>query len=348
MKTPLTDMTPEEIAEALELQIFQGRQIFQWLHQNRVFRFGDMTNLSKDLRRRMDETCLARQLELVRMETSAHSAPQAGTKKALFRLEDGETIESVWLEDRHRITLCVSSQVGCPLECSFCATGHSGFRRNLSAGEIVEQALHLLVGEPIGERTPNIVYMGMGEPFLNYDAVVKSIRLLMREEGLEIGARKITVSTAGVVPGIRRFTDEDWQVRLAISLHGANDALRSKLLPENRTYPLKKLIGAVHDYVFTTGRQVSFEWVLLKGVNDSVKQAQELADLIGGLKAVVNLIPYNSAPGLPFEPPAPAVCEAFRDNLTVRGVPATLRQERGQDIDAACGQLRSRALHDEP
>jgi 23S rRNA (adenine2503-C2)-methyltransferase len=341
----LTDLTPEEIAQTLELKPYQGKQIFRWLHQKKVFDFDAMTDLSKEVRRFLktaydeEETNVgAGQLHVEQIVAS----PRSETRKALFRLKDGDAIESVYLVDRDRVTLCLSSQAGCALNCSFCATGQSGFRRNLSPGEIVEQALLLLADKPIGDRTPNIVYMGMGEPFRNYDAVMKSIRLLMREEGLHIGARKITVSTSGDIQGIKRFALEGWQVRLAISLHAANDKLRSTLVPLNRAYPLAVLMDAVREYVETTERQVSFEWALLEGVNDMQECADELAALIGGMDAVVNLIPYNPVEGLPYTPSSPAACEVFLAELSRRGLKATLRQERGQDIDAACGQLRMR------
>ena len=346
MKPFLTDLMPDEIAQTLELKPFQGKQIFRWLHQKQVFDFDAMTDLSKDLRGFLktiydadgESSNAAAQLAVEHLALSQRS----GTRKALFRLRDGERIESVYLVDRDRVTLCLSSQAGCALNCAFCATGQSGFRRNLNPGEIVEQALHLLAGAPIGDRTPNIVFMGMGEPFRNYDAVVKSIRLLMLKEGLHIGARKITVSTAGDVPGIQRFIQEGWQVRLAVSLHAANDKLRSKLVPLNRAYPLATLMDAVREYTADTARQMSFEWALLEDVNDSMSDANELADLIAGFDAVVNVIPYNPVEGLPYKPSSEMACEVFMGTLARRGVKATLRQERGQDIDAACGQLRLR------
>jgi 23S rRNA (adenine2503-C2)-methyltransferase len=341
---PLTDLTPEEIAERLDLKPYQGKQVFHWLHRKGVFDFDAMTDLSKDLREQLKATCVANQLTPIRLDISARS----GAQKTLFHLREGDSIEAVFLPDRDRITLCLSAQAGCALNCSFCATGQSGFRRNLSAGEIVEQALFLLGGRDLGGRTPNIVHMGMGEPFRNYDAVMKSIRLLMQKDGLNIGARKITVSTVGDVPGIRRFATEGWQVRLAVSLHAANDRLRSQLVPLNRTYPLAVLMRAVRSYVTAAGRQVSFEWILLRDVNDSHKDAEELAELLGDLKAVVNLIPYNPVPGLDYAPSPRAACEAFCNALIARRIQATLRRERGQDIDAACGQLRLRKLERNP
>jgi 23S rRNA (adenine2503-C2)-methyltransferase len=341
-KLALTDLFPEKIAEALGLKPFQGAQIFRWIHKKHVFDFESMTDLSKDLRRLLQERCEGSRLQLVRMSASPRSQ---GTKKALLRLADGETVESVLIRDGDRVTLCLSTQVGCAVKCAFCATGLSGYTRNLSPGEIVEQALYLLRDEQLGERTPNIVYMGMGEPFRNYDATAKSIRLLMRPEGLHIGARKITVSTSGDVPGIQRFAEEDWQVRLSVSLHAANDDLRTRLVPLNKKYPLQALMGAVRDYVGATARHITFEWTLLEGVNDGPEQADELARLVKHLPAVtVNLIPYNPVAGTGFQPPARHVCEAFRERLEQRGINATLRKEQGQDIDAACGQLRRQVL----
>jgi 23S rRNA (adenine2503-C2)-methyltransferase len=330
-------MNPAEIADTLNLKPFQGKQIFRWIHQKQVFEFARMSDLSKDLRKRLEDRFTANQLQLVRVSESPHSE---GTKKALFRLEDGETVESVLIRDRERSTICLSTQVGCAVKCSFCATGMSGYSRNLTPGEIVEQALYLLKDEVLGDRTPNIVYMGMGEPFRNYDATVASIRLLMNPDGLGIGARKITVSTVGEVKGIERFSHEDWQVRLSVSLHAANDATRSKLIPLSKKYPIEMLMKAVREYGERTGRQVTFEWTLLDRVNDSRKDAQELIALVRTVKASVNLIPYNPVSGLEYSPPPLERCEAFRDELLEAGITATLRRERGQDIDAACGQLR--------
>ena len=339
----LSELFPEEIANLLELKPFQGRQLFQWIHRKKVFDVDEMTNLSKDLRARIKENYGINRLETYRSSYS----DKTETRKALLKLEDGETVETVCIPAEKRHTLCVSSQVGCAVKCPFCATGDSGYARNLSAGEIVEQVLHFLSDETgviEDDRKPNIVYMGMGEPFHNYDAVVKSIRLLMHEEGLQLGARRITVSTAGDVKGIDRFRDEDWQVRLSVSLHAANDTLRDELVPLNRKYNLDRLMDSIHRYTDATGRQMTFEWTLLQDVNDSVEIADELVDLIGDLKAHVNLIPCNPVSGLGYKPPSPSVSRAFKNCLEQRGVPATLRLERGQDIDAACGQLRRHTL----
>lgn len=258
----LAGMFPAEIAEALRIKPFQGRQVFRWLHRKQCFELDRMTDLSKDLRARVAEEAELQRLSIVSLRESA-TAP--GTRKALFRLPDGETVEAVLIREGERRTVCLSTQVGCAVKCAFCATGLAGFRRNLAPGEIVEQALHLLQAEEMGERTPNIVFMGMGEPFRNYDATMKAVRLLMEREGLGIGARKITVSTSGDVPGIRAFAREGWQVRLSVSLHAADDALRDELVPLNRKYPLEEVLGAVKDYEDVTGRQVTFEWTLIRG-----------------------------------------------------------------------------------
>lgn len=336
MKLPITDLSKTDLAQQFDLKPFQGRQLFQWLHQKQVFDFSAMTNLSKALRERLAAEAQPAQLRLLEMQES----PRTGTKKALFQLHDGETVESVLIRDGKRSTICVSSQVGCALQCRFCATGLAGFTRNLSPGEIVEQVLYLLRGEPAGGRTPNIVYMGMGEPMRNYDNVVASIRLLMDPDGAGIGARKITVSTVGEVKEIARFAAEDWQVRLSVSLHAANDTLRSELVPLNRKYPLERLYETLLDYTERTERQITFEWTLLDGVNDTEACARELLAFCAGLKTSVNLIPWNPVSGLPYAPSPPEACTRFQQWLEAGGLKATVRKEKGQDIDAACGQLR--------
>jgi 23S rRNA (adenine2503-C2)-methyltransferase len=337
----LMGLMPAQIAEALALKPFQGRQIFQWIHQKGVFDFDAMTNLSKPMRERLKAECTVQDMRVVSVQVSEGSS----ATKILFELEDGERVESVLLRDGGRVTLCLSSQAGCPLNCSFCATGMAGFRRNLDAGEIAGQALLLLsAGEVPRELTPNVVYMGMGEPFLNYEHMVESIRLLMHPEGLNVGARHITVSTVGVVEGVSRFAAEDWQVRLSISLHAANDELRSKLVPHNRSNGLRQLRDALRDYGAKTGRQVTVEWTLLDDVNDGPGDVRELLAFLKGLKVFVNLIPWNPVPGLPFNASSRAKCVAFQEGLEQGGVKATLRRENGGDIAAACGQLR--AMHE--
>ena len=336
MTVALTDMTKADIAGHFALKPFQGRQIFQWLHQKQVFDFERMTNLAKPLRERLLAEARSTQLTLLEMQVSGRT----GTKKALFQLHDGETVESVLIRDGKRATICVSSQVGCALKCSFCATGLAGFTRNLSPGEIAEQVLFLLQEEGAGDRTPNIVYMGMGEPMRNYDNVIASIRLLMDEDGVGIGARKITVSTAGEVKEIERFAGEDWQVRLSVSLHAANNALRSQLVPLNRKYPLERLHETLVNYTNRSDRQLTFEWTLLEGINDTEACARELIEFCAGLRVTVNLIPWNPVAGLPYTPSPPAACNRFAARLEAGRLNVTIRREKGQDIDAACGQLR--------
>lgn len=336
MKLALSDLNKADLAEKLALKPFQGRQLFQWLHQKKVFDFSAMTNLSKELRERLEAEALPSQLELVEMQVSRLT----GTKKALFRLHDGETIESVLIRDKQRATICVSSQVGCALKCDFCATGLAGFTRNLSPGEIAEQVLYILRDENIEARTPNIVYMGMGEPMRNYDNVMASIRLLMDKDGVGIGARKITVSTAGEVKEIERFTGEGWQVRLSVSLHAANNELRSRLVPLNRKYPLERLHEALRVYTERAERQLTFEWTMLNGINDTPECARELLEYCRGLKVSINLIPWNPVSGLPYAPSTMAACMRFQKILEHGGLTVTVRREKGQDIDAACGQLR--------
>jgi len=335
----LTDLFPEEIAEALGVPAFRGRQIFKWLHAKQIFDFDAMSDLPKDLRSSLSERCIPNQLEPTEELASANAE---GTRKTLFRLRDGETVESVLIRHPKHTTICLSTQVGCAVKCTFCATGFSGYTRNLSAGEIVEQALHLLADVDLQGRTPNIVFMGMGEPFRNYHATMRATRLLMHKEGLNIGQRKITISTVGEVDGIERFAKEDVQVRLSVSLHAANDTLRSELVPLNRKYPIDRLIQAIRTYLAETDRMITFEWTLLKDANDSEKDADELAALAKSVNAKVNLIPYNPVAELGYEPPSMNRCKAFLARLERAGVKATLRAERGQDINAACGQLRRR------
>lgn len=335
-KLALAGMRPEEIAAEIGVKAFQARQIFQWIHGKQAAQFEEMTNLSLGLRSRLAKEYVVHSLECVNTSASENGS----TMKMLFRMHDGETVESVLIREKKRTTLCLSTQAGCPLKCSFCATGLSGFSRNLFVSEIVGQALSLLREENLEGRTPNIVFMGMGEPFRNYDATVSAIRLLMHSEGLGIGARRITVSTVGEVEGIKRFAEEDWQVRLSVSLHAARDELRRELVPLNRRHNLEALMDAVRDYFEATGRHVTFEWTLIAGVNDTSRDVAELSGMLRGLQSSVNLIPYNPVEGLDYEAPSRRSCERFARELHAKGINTTLRAEKGRDINAACGQLR--------
>jgi 23S rRNA (adenine2503-C2)-methyltransferase len=341
---------------------YRVTQLLEWLYPHRATSWDIMTNLPRALREKLAETFSLQTLELVRRQGGNDT-----TQKFLWRLRDHSLIESVLIpanpslygdaSDRH--TLCVSTQVGCAYGCKFCASGLNGWKRNLSADEIVEQILaverqasdelktqnsKLKTDSRPSSLVPrlidNIVVMGMGEPLANYDQLLKALRILNAPWGGGIGARKITVSTSGLAPQIRRLGGEPEQFRLAISLHGATDEVRNRIMPVNRRYPLKELVAACEDYQGQKGRMLTLEYILIAGVNDSPEQARLLAALARRLFAKVNLIPYNKVEGLPWERPVEKVCEAFLAVLEKQKIPATLRREKGHDIDAACGQLR--------
>jgi 23S rRNA (adenine2503-C2)-methyltransferase len=346
-------------------------QMFEWLYARRAANWDEMTNLPKLLREKLRESFTLQTLELVRKQGSHDT-----TQKFLWRLRDHSLIESVLIpanpglygDASDRRTLCISTQVGCAYGCKFCASGLDGWKRNLSPDEIVEQVIALerllsSTDEPAREDAPdinagtgrptkigkpapktrmidNIVVMGMGEPLANYEHLLKALKILNAPWGGGIGARKITISTSGLVPQIRKLAAETFQFRLAVSLHGATDAVRNKIMPVNRKFPLKELVAACEEYQSQKGRMITFEYILIAGVNDSVEQTKPLAALAKKLFAKVNLIPYNKVDGLTWERPADEVCEAFLTALEKQKVTATLRREKGQDIDAACGQLR--------
>lgn len=344
--------------------VYRVSQLLAWLYSRRVTSWDAMTNLPRALRERLADAFLLQTLELVRKQ-GAHDT----TQKFLWRLRDHALIESVLIpanpalygdaSDRH--TLCISTQVGCAYGCKFCASGLDGWKRNLTPDEIVEQVLsverlspqstvqsrkseddgaHSRLKTTDSRLVDNVVVMGMGEPLANYENLLKALRILNAPWGGGIGARKITISTSGLAPQIRRLAGEPEQFRLAISLHGATDEVRNKTMPVNRKYPLKELVAACEDYQGQKGRMLTFEYILIAGVNDSIEQARPLAALAKRLFAKVNLIPYNKVEGLPWERPEEKVCEAFLAVLRKQKVPATLRREKGGDIDAACGQLR--------
>lgn len=318
---------------------FRARQVWSWLYDSRVSSIDDMSNLPKTLRERLKAETRLGSLELEAEETSID-----GTVKRLYRLNDGQLIESVLMEyDDERRTACISSQAGCAMGCVFCATGQMGFSRHLSSDEIFEQALFFARDlEARGERLSNVVLMGMGEPFHNYDATIEAVRRMMSDLG--IGARHITVSTVGLAPMIRRFADEGLQVKLAVSLHAATDAERDALLPVNRRWSLKELIAACHYYVEKSGRRITFEWTLIQGENDTPEQAHALGRLLRGLKCHVNVIPLNPTTGYHGGPSAAGRIETFIAVLAEYGIPATIRVRRGIDINAGCGQLKSKVL----
>ncbi len=321
---------------------YRARQVWEWLYRHKVNTFAEMANLPKALRDTLESEF---QLGTLALVTEIHST-DGQTVKQLWSLPDGQMIESVLMEyDDERRTACISTQAGCAMGCVFCATGQMGFARHLTSGEIVEQAIQFASFlEKRGERLSNVVLMGMGEPLHNYDAVLAAIRRLNDETGLAIGQRHITLSTVGLVPAIRQFADEQLQVGLAISLHAATDEERERLLPVNKRWPLTDLIEAVRYYVETTGRRVTFEWALIAGENDTVRQAQRLGELLHGLKCHVNLIPLNPTEGYGGKPSDPMRVEVFQAALRGYHVGSTVRVRRGIDIQAGCGQLKSEVI----
>lgn len=334
-------MTLEELTaffSTLSLPSFRARQVWQWLQQKGVSSFADMTNLSKALRDRLAETCCIYDCRIEKKSVSALDP----TVKYLFRLHDGEFIESVLMKYKYGYSLCVSTQVGCRMNCAFCATGKSGFVRDLSAGEILGQIHAAQRDENI--RVSHLVLMGMGEPFDNYDNVLRFLRLVNDENGLNIGMRNISLSTCGVVPGIEKLEKEKLQLTLSVSLHAPNNAMRSSLMPINRKYPLEELMRACRHYADATSRRISYEYTMLGGVNDSDECARELAELLKGTLSHINLIPANDVTESGLKSSSPQRIRAFAGILENEGRTVTVRRSLGGDIDASCGQLRSKHI----
>jgi len=338
------------IVTALSEPGYRAQQVYGWVHKKYALTFEEMSNIPRSFRDK-----LAGQAAVLPLAAAQTAVSRDGTVKTLFRLPDGKTIESALMlyspdAGSPRTTVCLSTQVGCPIGCAFCATGQQGYERNLTAGEMVGQVIwwqRYLQDHPRsrGEgaaRVTNLVFMGMGEPFLNYDTVWQAIEIINAPDGLGIGARNITISTSGLAPEILRLAQEKLQVGLAISLHAPDNATRDKLVPVNRKYPLEKLLPAVREYVLRSGRRVSFEYLMLKGVNDTPSQARQLAKLLQGMNCHVNLIPANPVGEKDFLPSTPVSIKSFQDTLTDAGIACTVRQSKGVDIAAGCGQLKSR------
>lgn len=321
---------------------YRARQVWEWLYRHKASSFDAMQNLPKTLRARLEDTFALGTLQPV---TELYSR-DGQTIKRLWRLPDGQVIESVIMEyDGVRRTACISTQAGCAMGCVFCATGQMGFARHLTVGEIVEQVLYFAQQlEAVGERLSNVVMMGMGEPLHNYAATRAAIARLNDPDGIHIGQRHITLSTVGLAPAIRRFADERLQVGLAISLHAATDEERSRLLPVNKRWPLVELMEAVRYYIEQTGRRVTFEWALIADENDTVEQAHRLGELLQGIKCHVNLIPLNPTAGYGGKPPAPEHVARFQAVLRDYHVGSTVRVRRGIDIQAGCGQLKATVI----
>ncbi len=322
------------VFEGLGQPAYRARQVYAWLYEKRARSIAAMTDLPKDVRER-----LAVAHEVRWPEVAERSASTDGTVKYLFRLDDGATIESVYIPEETRRTICISTQAGCPLKCGFCLTGIAGYKRNLKPWEILGQVAQVMDDAPAQDYGWNIVYMGMGEPLLNYEATVASLRVLMDPEGFAVSPRKLTLSTVGSLPALEKLMTEPVRPNLAISLHASNKSLRRELMPIEEKYAMEDVIAAAQRYPIPSGGVVTYEYVLLGGVNDTMGHARQLAKLLAGTRSKVNLIPLNAAPDIPYQPPTPAAVEAFRRVLADYDVMVSVRKPRGQDILAACGQL---------
>ena len=330
----------EEYLINLGLKPFRAKQIFKWLYEKRVDSFDQMSDISKDLKEQLNKDFIISTFKVVRKQES-----KDGTVKFLFELNDGALIESVLMVFDYGNSACLSSEVGCNMGCSFCASGLLKKQRNLTAGEIVLQALTIQKYlDKDNRRLDNIVVMGTGEPFDNYDNLMKGLSIINSPYGLEIGARHISISTCGLVPMIKKFADEKTQYNLAVSLHAANDELRNKLMPINKAYNLASLFEAIDYYESKSNRRITFEYLLIQGVNSNEKDADDLKKLLKGRNGYLNLIPYNEVKENEYKSTSPKETLTFYDYLKKRGLSVTLRQKRGDDIDAACGQLRAKEI----
>jgi len=339
-KTNLLGRTSAELTQILSdmgMSAFRGKQVFQWLYKYRSRSFNEMTNLSK-----ADRVTLKDHARIQRPVILQQLRAKDGTEKFLYRLEDGHTIEGVLIPETKRQTLCLSTQVGCAMGCRFCITGRSGLVRNLSAAEIVGEVLAAQDHMSPHRALTHLVIMGMGEPLANYDAVVTALKILLDPGGCDFSNRRITLSTSGLVPGLQRLARENIGINLAVSLNAANDATRDRLMPINRRYPLADLLATLRDFPLPGRKRITFEYVLLRGINDSPEDARRMARLLEGIPAKINLIPYNASPGSDFTPPERTEVEAFQEILLRANYTAVIRESRGGDIDAACGQLRER------
>lgn len=325
----------ESVVRALGEPPYRARQLYAWLYRKRARCFAEMTSLGKALRER-----LGREYELRWPAVVESSLSYDGTRKHLFRLDDGATVEAVYIPEESRRTICISTQAGCPLKCAFCLTGIAGYLRNLKTWEILGQVAAIMEASPPHRAAGwNVVVMGMGEPLLNYEAAVGALRILMDPEGFAVAPKKLTLSTVGILPALERLMQEPLRPNLAISLHAPSAELRRRLMPIEEKYALADVIAAAQRYPIPRGGLVTYEYVLLGGVNDSPAHARELVRLLGGSRAKVNLIPLNPAPQIPFAPPTPAAVDAFCRALAEARLAVSVRRPRGRDILAACGQL---------
>ena len=324
------------VVEELGMPAFRVKQLIQWIYGKRVESYDEMTNLPAAMRATLAEKYPLNPPEIAKKQVSTD-----GTRKYLVRFADGATVETVGIPNKDRLTVCVSSQAGCPLRCAFCATGKNGYTRNLGVGEIVDQVS--VVAKDFGSRVSSVVLMGQGEPFLNYDAVLEAMRILNSKDGFEIGARHITISTAGVLPQIRRLAAEPEQFTLAVSLHSAIQETRDELMPGVKKYPLERLRDSIASYAEVTGRRPTYEYALIDGVNDTDVELKALVAFCRRTLCHVNLIRLNSVPGSHFNPSSVERVQHFAKTLQCAGIETSIRESRGGDIDAACGQLKQKS-----
>ena len=343
-KTDIKSMDLEELKtffSDMGEKAFRAKQVYEWLHVRQVESFEEMTNLSKTLRERLDETCRIITLRKEQVQISKLD----GTRKYLFLLEDGNVIESVLMKYKHGNSVCISSQVGCRMGCRFCASTLDGLVRGLAPAEMLDQIYQ--IGKDIGERISNVVVMGTGEPMDNFDNLVKFITLLTDENGLHISQRNLTVSTCGIVPRMRELADKKLAITLALSLHASNQKKRLELMPVANKYDIHEVIDACRYYFEQTGRRITFEYSLVAGVNDTAEDAAELAELVRGINCHINLIPLNEVKERSCSRSRQTDIERFKKILEKQGMNVTIRREMGSDIDAACGQLRQNYMNEE-
>lgn len=325
----------QDLVKELGQPAFRAKQLNEWIHDKNVCSFDEMTNLPAALREKLSERFSFNvPVELVKQVS------KDGSRKYLLQFSDGVSVETVGMPNRNKLAVCISSQAGCAMGCAFCATGLAGLSRSLTAQEMVDQVLH--VARDFGERVTSVVFMGQGEPFANFDATVQALRILNDPDGLAIGARHLTVSTCGVIPGIRKFAELPEQFTLAISLHSAIQGTRNQLMPGVKKYTLLRLHEAIQLYVEKTGRRPTYEFAMIDGINDTNPEMQALVDFCAGTLCHVNLIQLNNIPDSPFRPSPIEKVESLQRRLTMHGVETTIRNSRGSDIDAACGQLKQR------
>ncbi len=327
----------ENLMEQFDEKKFRARQIFSWLYKG-VYDFEEMTNLSKSLRKQLKAYCYIENISVKQMMISKEDS----TRKYLFGLKDDHIIESVYMEYKHGSTVCISSQVGCGMGCSFCASAIGGVKRNLHASEMLEQVLQ--IQNDVSKRISNVVIMGSGEPFENYEEILKFLKIINDGQGLNISLRNITISTCGILPKIIEFAKQMPQVTLAISLHAPNNNIRNKIMSINKKYPIEELMKVCRQYISLTNKRITFEYALIEGLNDSKGNAEQLAGLLKNMLCHVNLIPLNNVEEMQYKGSTRAVAMHFKDVLEKNGINTTIRRELGEDIDAACGQLRRRHI----